>query len=103
MQRRRPDADGNIGSIKPSSSSKNRASSPGGELGEQLARRTQLLEQVLEHAPPTRAPLEQGPAIITHKAKSLTTCNKTSPQCKTYPQSCLGYLLHDMLFFVDWL
>lgn len=50
MQRRKPDADGNIGPIKPSQVGRNRPSSPGGELGKQLARRTQLLEQVSKKA-----------------------------------------------------
>ena len=45
MQRRKPDASGNVGPIRADRVSKPK-SSCGGELEKQLARRTQLLEEV---------------------------------------------------------
>lgn len=45
MQRRRADADGHAGPIRPNRVNKTK-SSCGGELEKQLARRTQLLEEV---------------------------------------------------------
>ncbi len=48
MQRRKADADGNLGSIKPDRGVKVKSSSGGNELEKQLARRTQLLDEVCE-------------------------------------------------------
>jgi hypothetical protein len=48
-QRRKPDADGNLGSIRPDRVNKSK-STCGGELEKQLARRTQLLDQVREYS-----------------------------------------------------
>ena len=45
MQRRRPDAEGNVGHIRPDRAHKAK-SAAGGELEKQLARRTQLLDEV---------------------------------------------------------